>query len=204
MTTLNIISEQVNRIYSRYIDKDNEKIDLREIKRLVSQVVNKMFKLEHFELRDIVGTAIGTYEYTREQDSDGYFVTLGISPISLPKEMGIHRVYKKGCPQKPYIPIRSGDFDIVQGTPTQYIEGQTGYWLDGMKIRFTNKSGEDIVVKKIVNDPSNSDGNLPLPVPSDMEHDVIAGVLQLLGLGQVAQTELNTKHEQQVTNERER
>lgn len=204
MTTLNIISEQISRIYSRYLDRDDERIDLREIKRLVSQVVNRMFKIEHLELRDINGTGIGTYEYVRQEDDDTFYILLGVSPISLPKEMGIHRVYKKGCPWKPYIPIRSGDFDIAQGTPSQYIEGQVGYYLDGKKIRFTSMPAENLVVKKVVNDPENGDPNLPLPVPADMEADVITSVLQMLGVGQISQAELNAKHERDVTNERER
>jgi hypothetical protein len=203
MTTLNLISEQIVRNYSRFIDKDNEKIDIREVKRLVSSVVNKLFKLEHTQVRDIVGTAIGTYTYTTEE-GDNYFLNLTVTPISLAKEMGVHRVYREGCPNKPFIPIQSGDFDIVQGTPSEYLEGQTGYWLEGSRIVFTSNPGEKVICKLIVFDPDANDGNALLPVPSDMEQDVISNVLQLIGVGQVGQAELNSKHEREATNERER
>lgn len=203
MATVNILSEQVNRIYSRYLDKDNEKLDIREVRLMVVQVINSLFKVEKAARMDVVGASIATYEETRKESGGVYYVDLPVSPISLPKEQGIHRVFQKNCPWRPYVPIRSGDFDIVQGTPMEFIEGQTGYYLDGMRIVFTKKVPEDIVLKLVVYDPSEN-YDAPVPVPKDMEPQVIQGVLQMLGMGQVAQAELNAKHEQVINNERNR
>jgi hypothetical protein len=203
MTTRNILSEEINRIYSRFLDKDNKKLDDREVSLYISQVVNSLFKIESIQRGSIVGTAIATYELPREED-DTFFVKLTVAPISLPKEQGVHRVYPKGCPWKAYIPILSGDFDIAQGTPASFLEGQIGYYQDGMKLRFTRQVPEDITVKLVVNDPNQEDGNLPLPIPADMETQVIQGVFQLLGFGQISQAELNSKSERIITNERER
>jgi hypothetical protein len=203
MTTRNILSEQINRIYSRFLDKDNKKLDSREVNLCIAQVVNSLFKVESVSRGSIVGAAIATYELPREKDYT-FFVTLTVAPISLPKEQGIHRVYPKGCPWKAYVPILSEDFDIAQGTPASFLEGQVGYYQDGMKLRFTRQVPEDIVVKSLVNDPSQEDGNLPLPIPADMETQVIQGVFQLLGFGQISQAELNSKNERTITNERER
>jgi hypothetical protein len=203
MTTRNILTEQINRIYSRFLDKDNRKLDNREVSLYITQVVNSLFKVESINRGSVVGAAIATYELTKQFD-DTHYVTLTVAPISLPKEQGIHRVYPKGCPWKAYIPILSGDFDIAQGTPAAFLEGQVGYYQDGMKLRFTREVPEDIVVKLVVNDPNQADGNLPLPIPADMETQVIQGVFQLLGFGQISQAELNSKSERIITNERER
>jgi len=202
MVTLNILTEQINRLYSRYLDKDNRKLDNREVKLHASQVINTLFKIEAVNGFD-PENAIGTYDFTREED-ETFYIQLTVSPILLPKNQGIHRVYKKGCPWEPYVPIRSGDFDIIQGTATEYIEGHVGYYMDGMKIRFTKQVPEQISVKLIVNDPSKIGDDEPLPVPRDMESRVIEGVFQLLGMGQISQAELNSKNERVISNERER
>lgn len=202
MVTLNIITEQINRLYSRYIDKDNSKLDDREIRLHVCQVVNTLFKLEHLNGFNSEA-AIGVYNLTSNKGETDY-VKLPVSPISLPEGQGVHRVYKTGCPWKPYIPIRSGDFDVVQGTVTEFLEGQVGYYREGMFLRFTRSIPDEITVKLIVSDPSKIGGNDPLPIPSDMELEVIKGVFQLLGLGQISQSELNSKNERTIENERER
>lgn len=202
MTTRNILAEEINRIYSRFLDKDNKKLDEREVSVYIAQVVNSLFKVETIQ-RGVVGSAIATYDVTAVEDNPWY-ASLPISPISLPKEQGIHRVHPKNCPWKPYIPIQSGDFDIIQGTPAAFLEGQIGYYLDGMKVRFTKRPSEVVTLKLVVHDPSQDDGNVPLPIPSDMETLVIQGVFQLLGFGQISQAELNSKNERTIRNERER
>lgn len=202
MVTLNILTEQINRLYSRYLDRDNKKLDDREVKLHISQAINSLFKIEivnGFETE----SAIATYEELSKKD-ETHYVDLPISPVSLPKNQGIWRVYQTGCPWQPYVPIRSGDFDIMQGTATAFIEGHVGYYQDGMKIRFTQSVPEKITLKLIVNDPGKAEGNDPLPIPRDMETKVIQAVFELLGVGQLSQSELNSKSERVINNERER
>lgn len=203
MVTLNILTEQINRLYSRFLDKDNKRLDDREIKLHISQVVNSLFKIERASGINSE-TAFATYAGVSSEDIDTHYVDLPIAPISLPKNEGIWRVYQSGCPWKPYVPIRSGDFDVMQGTSTSFIEGHTGYYQDGMKIRFTRKVPDNITMKLIVNDPNKAGGNDPLPIPRDMEARVIQSVFELLGLGQLSQAELNSQDERVINNERER
>jgi len=202
MVTLNILTEQINRLYSRFLDKDNKKLDDREVKLHISQVINTLFKMEYANGID-ADAAIGSYLMTRAKD-DTYYVDMPIYPIALPNGRGVHRVYAEGCPLKPYVPIRTGDFDIIQGTFTEFLEGQVGYYVEGLKIRFTRKVPDNIVAKLIVNDPNKVSGDQPLPVPRDMEVRVIEGVFNLLGMGTLSQAELNSKNEKTITNERER
>lgn len=195
-----ILGERIQRLYSRFVDKDVNKIDYREIKVLMADAINVLIKSDHINRAEVSGTTIATYEV----ESDTTSVELPVYPISLPKEQGVHRVFPKGCPWKPYIPIRSGDFEIVQGTPTEFIEGQTGYYMDGKKLIFTKKVPKDLTLKLIVNDPSIIEDTEALPIPPDMVLQVIQMVFQSLGMGQVSQAELNAKHEQLISNESNR
>lgn len=204
VTSYKLLGEQIQRIYSRYIDKEDMKIDYREIKALLIPVINTLIKADFSAKNEVSGSTLATYELTAEKSGNISYVTMVASPMFLPKEQGVHRVYKTGCPWEPFIPIRSGDFDIVQGTPAQYLEGQTGYYVDGMKLIFTRRVEGDITVKQIVNDPSLIGDQDALPISPEMGIQAIQMVIQSFGMGQVAQAELNTKHEQRVTNDKDR
>lgn len=193
-TNYAILNEQIRRIYSRGIDREDlsPRLDEREIKLLLVQEINMLIKAETANIGEIPDAVIGTYDAVVTNPSGCLFeTTMPAHPVSLPKNMGIHRVYPSGCPWKPFVPIKSGDFDIAQGTPTETLEGLVGYYQDGKKICFTKDPGENIVIKLIVNDPSLISDTDLLPIPADMETLVITSVLNKLTEGQKSQYELN-------------
>lgn len=201
-SSLNILSEEIIRIYRRGIDRENTSpLDAREVKLKVAKAINQLIKAEHLSRGDVQGTVVGTYDLTRE-GTDPYFITLPANPISLPKDQGVHRVYPQNCPWKAYIPMMNGDFDLIKGTFTEMIEGQIAYFLEGRKIVFTDSPANEITVKLVVYDPETLDGNDILPISADMEGDVIQMVLQMYGMGQISQYEMNSKHEQSIENPR--
>lgn len=204
-TNYKILGEQISRIYSRSIDREDvdQRLDFRELKPLMVQVINSMLKIEHLQRSEVSGSSIATYVLPRQRGTNFDFVNLSVTPISLPKEQGVHRVYKVDCPWEPFIPIRTGDFEISLGTPTAYLEGQTGYYLNGTRIIFTTDVPESIEVQLVVNDPSVTGDTDLLPIPPEMEQQVIQGVLQLLGMSIGAQTEGVSKTESVVTNPRQ-
>ncbi len=194
-TTLNILSEEIARIYRRGLDKENvSPLDFREVKLKVQKVVNQLIKAEHIARGDVSGTVVATYDFPL-QGTDPYYITLSVNPVSLPKEQGVHRVYPQNCPWKAYIPMINGESDLIMGTFAQFIEGQTAYYLEGRKLVFTKKPTDTVTVKLVVYDPMTLDGNDVMPIPPEMEMQVITTVLQLFGMGQVSQYEMNTKNE---------
>ncbi len=196
-TSYQLLNEQIRRLYSRGADREDlsPRLDSREIKLLLVQEINSLIKAEIANIGEIPDTVIGTYTVTPAESSCIWQADMPAFPVNLPKNQGIHRVYPDGCPWKPYVPIKSGDFDIAQGTPTQYLEGLIGYYQEGKKICFTKEPSQTVTLKLIVNDPANITDSEILPIPVDMESVVIEAVLKKLTLGQASQYELNSKQE---------
>lgn len=194
-----LLSEQIKRAYSRGIDREDisPRLDSREVKLYVVQAINQLIKLEIASIGENLDTVIGTYTAVRAGASPSYYIDLPVLPISLPKNMGIWRVYKSDCPWAPFVPLKMGDFDIAQGTPSQYLEQLTGYYQEGKRICFTKDPGENITLKLVVNDPGKISDTDILPIPPEMETLVIDMVLQRLG--KAIQHEMNGKQEQAST-----
>jgi hypothetical protein len=194
-TTLNILTEEIIRIYRRGLDKENTSpLDPREVKIKIPKVVNTLIKAEHIQRGDVSGTVVATYDFPRQGEGP-YFIELTVNPVSLPKEQGVHRVFPKNCPWDAYIPMINGDMELIRGTFAEFIEGRTGYFLEGRKLIFTRKPTENITVKLVVYDPNSLSDNDVIPIPPEMEFQVIQAVLQMYGMGQISQYELNSKNE---------
>lgn len=197
-TNYKLISEQIRRAYSRGVDREDTgpRLDDREIKLYVVQAINMLIKAEIANIGENLDTVLGTYELAREGTSPYFFVTLPVMPVSLPKNMGIWRVYELGCPWQPYVPLKHGDFDVAQGTPAQYLETLVGYYQDGKRLYFTKDPSATVTLKLVVHDPALTSDTDVLPIPPEMESMVIDEVLRRLASGQVSQYELNGKTEQ--------
>lgn len=194
----NVLSEQIKRAYSRGIDREDlsPRLDSREIKLYIIQAINQLIKAEIANIGENVDTVLGTYELSRQGTSPLFYVTLPVMPVSLPKNMGIWRVYQSGCPWEPYVPLKHGDFDVAQGTPAQYLETLVGYYQDGKRLYFTKDPSTTVTLKLVVHDPALTSDTDVLPIPPEMESMVIDEVLRRLASGQVSQYELNGKTEQ--------
>jgi hypothetical protein len=199
-TNYKLLSEQIRRAYSRGIDREDTspRLDDREIKLYVVQAINMLIKAEIANIGENVDSVLGTYELERDGTSPLFYVTLPVIPISLPKNMGIWRVYQSGCPWNPYIPLKHGDFDIAQGTPAQYLETYVGYYQDGKRVYFTKEPSATVTLKLVVNDPAKITDTEVLPIPPEMESMVIDEVIRRLSSGQASQYELNGRQEQSI------
>lgn len=212
-TTKNILSEQIQRIYSRFIDKGNESdvIDLREIKLLVNQSINKVLKLqvaESFKAGMIDVPKCNIVEYTcaatSQSGNSRAFITLPVIPINLPMDMGIWSISASNAAMTPYIPIPAQDVIVFQGTNLSALEQQVGYYLQGKKVYFTkditltaNGSITSVLVNLLVADFSTQGDNDLLLISPEVENSIIEDVLGVLGLGKIAQAELQTQQSQQ-------
>jgi hypothetical protein len=212
-TTKNILSEQIQRIYSRFIDKDNIKsvIDEREVKLLVNQSINKVLKLqvaESFKAGMIDVPKCNIVEYTcavtSQPANTRAFITLPVIPINLPMDMGIWTISASNAAMTPYIPIPSQDVIVFQGTNLSALEQQVGYYMQGKRVYFTkdittvgNGSISSVLVNLLVSDFSTQGDNDLLLISPEVENAIIEDVLGILGLGKIAQAELQTQQSQQ-------
>lgn len=212
-TTKGILSEQVQRVYSRFIDKNNvsDVIDLREISLLVNQSINKTLKLqvaESFKAGLVDVPKCNLLEYTCAVTSDSgnsrAYITLPAVPLTLPMDMGIWSIAATNAALSPYIPIPSQDALVFQGTNVSALEQKVGYYLQGKKVYFTkditlaaNGLVTSVIVNLLVSDFSQLTDNELLPISPEIESLIIEDVLNTLGAGKIAQVELQTQQSQQ-------
>ena len=212
-TTKNKLAEQIQRIYARFLDKDNpsDVIDIREVKLLVEQSINKVLKLqvaESFNAGYVDIPKCNLIQHTRSVTSDPdnarAYITLPAIPLSLPMDMGIWSISALTAAATPYLPIPSQDIlvfgTLATGTNLSYLEGQVGYYLQGTKVYFTknitlagNGSISSVLVNLLVCDFTQLGDNDLLPISPDVESAVITEVLSIIGDGKVSQAELAVK-----------
>lgn len=216
MTTKNKLAEQVQRLYARFLDKDNPSdiIDLREVRLIIEQSINKVLKLqvaESFKAGFYEVPLCNIIEYTvttvvSEPGNNRAYITLPAIPITLPMDMGVWSVTATNAAITPYIPIPSQDVlvfgTISSGTNLSYLEGQVGYYVQGKRLYFTkditlssNGSISSVIVSLIVSDFSKFTDNELLPISPEVESTIIADALQSISNGRAAQAELQVKQE---------
>lgn len=121
MSTKKIISDQVLYKLSGGVPDTAFPIDERDIWKALDQKINGLFKLHQFD------TNLPNGEYIPEQAMiaiyEGNTVTsvnewstaeLPITPISLPKDVGIYLVYDPNFPDMPFIPVRRGQRALLK------------------------------------------------------------------------------------------
>ena len=213
MTTKNILAEQIQRLYARFIDKDNvsDVIDLREVKLLLAQSINKVLKLqvsESFKAGQVDVPKCSLIEYTcavtSDSDNSRSYITLPAIPLTLPLDMGIWSIAASNAALTPYIPIPAQDIIVFQGTNVSALEQQVGYYVQGKKVYFTkditlsaNGTITSVIVNLLVSDFSQIGDTDLLPISPEVESTVIEDVLNTISSGRVGQIELQTKQSQQ-------
>lgn len=212
-TTKLKLSEQIQRIYARFLDKDNpsDVIDIREVKLLVEQIINKALKVqvaESFQAGLVDVPKCSLTEFTRTVNSDSTnsrsYITLPAVPLTLPLDLGVWSISATTATATPYIPIPAQDVlvfgTIATGSNVSYLEGQVGYYVQGMKVYFTkditlsaNGSITSVKVNLLTSDFSTLTDTDILPISPDLESAIIEEVLTLIGAGKVSQSELTAK-----------
>jgi hypothetical protein len=204
-TTLGKITEQVQRIINGGEIQADNLITFDEIKTIVCQICNKILKMERFSVNMPEGdfgvphAAIATY--------DGVAVTaykntaqskLPAFPISLPKNMGVWSIAPVDDPYNLFIPIPSGTFGLMKKIDFEStLLGNIGYEVDGQNVIYVSDirsaplSITAVTIKLLVTNINNLGDYDILPIPSDMEYDVITQAVQLLTAYQPSDDSLN-------------
>lgn len=195
MTTRKKINEQIQLLYTQFLDKNgfNDEIDVRLIDVLVEQSINRFLKVQvvnNIKAGNIEIPTCNIIEYTLTPASNT--ITLPVFPMTLAMDMGVWKVslVSNGVAM---IPINSTMSNVYGGTNALYLEGQTGYTVKGNKIRFTTTVSAPVAVELLVSDFSTTGETDPLPVSPDIEADVVSDVLERISQGRFSQTELNVK-----------
>lgn len=210
-TTKYILAEQIQRNYARFLDKNNpsDVIDIREVKLLVNQSINKILKLQVADsfkagLVDVPKCNLLEYTCTVTADTGNNrsYITLPAIPLTLPMDMGIWSIAASSGAMTPYIPIPSQDVLVFQGANLSYLEGKIGYYLQGKKVYFTkditlvaNGSVTSVIVNLLVSDFSQLSDTDVLPISPEIESAVMDDVLQTISNGRVSQAELANKQQ---------
>ena len=205
MTTIAKLSEQISRIYARYIDKENPNtiVDKREIKLLVVDAIHTILgaKLAAQSAKgfvDIPEALIATYtNISVDNASSVYTCTLPAQPIAASGDMGIYEVFSDEL--NPFIPIPKQILKVMQGTDLAVLESKIGYFRSSNdKIRFTaDPTVSTVTMRLIINDISKYSDTDILPLPADYNLQVIELVLKTLGLGVGAIQEFNVEQAQE-------
>jgi len=205
MTTIVKLSEQISRIYARYIDKENPNtiVDKREIKLLVVDAIHTILgaKLASQSAKgfiDIPEALIATYTNIAVNNASSvYTCTLPAQPVAASGDMGIYEVFSDEL--NPFIPIPKQIMKVMQGTDLGVLESKIGYFRSSNdKIRFTaNPTVSTVTMRLIINDISKYSDTDILPLPADYNLQVIELVLKTLGLGVGAIQEFKVEQAQE-------
>lgn len=135
-------------------------------------------------------TAITNCKEAFRSDNIDAIIKLPAQPINVQRGMGIWRIYDIDDPNNPYIPLQSQQTALVYNIShtglKDYLSYHTCYEWFGQNIVRFNKSAADLPgrvgVQLLVVDPAQVDDMEPLPIPADMETQVITEVLKLVGV----------------------
>lgn len=193
-TTIGRLTEQIQRILTGGDATVDNQITFAEIKLLVGQVTNKLLKIERFNVLinegdyGVPSCIIATYDnipvatYKSKSRS-----ILPVVPMSLPRNMGVWAITPTTDLDNLFIPIPSGTFGLLKKIDVEKdLLGQIGYEVDGLNVVYTSDirnaptSITSVCMKLLVTDPTALGDYDILPIPADMEQDVITQVIQIL------------------------
>lgn len=216
MITKYKLAEQIQRIYARFLDRDNpsDVIDIREVKLVLEQSINKVLKLQVAEsfkagFVDIPRCNLIQYTCTVTSDSDNAraYIDLPAIPLTLPLDMGVWSIASATGALTPYIPIPAQDVlvfgTIATGNNVSYLEGQVGYYVQGKRVYFTkditqvaNGNITSVVTNLVVSDFDKFTDNELLPISPEVVTAVINDVLETISNGRVSQAEIAGQQQQ--------
>ena len=190
-TTKYRIAEQVARLLNGGNVPAAAKVKIPEIKIAVEQCLNKLLKMEYLNLNipsfEMIpnGASVATYEnIVIEQYGTRSKSTLPAMPLKLPRGIGVYQIFDPANPDCPFIPLEMGQLGLLKSQPLlNNLLGQTGYEWYGMDIIFTTDLTQTppiyLTMRLVVLDISHYSDYDILPIPSDMEWDVIQEVYKL-------------------------
>lgn len=192
MTTRYKLSEQILRLYSGG-DPSVATVKIEEVEELVNQVINSLLKTDILNVNMPsgetipAGYVIAIYENIKvEKWQKRSRAKIPVTPVALPKDIGMYHVGPAGDISEFYIPIPPGYHALIKTDAIlNNLNGRVGYTRSDNFVYFTkditSPSGDVFVDMHVVcMDISKYSKYEPLPIPADMEGAVVEKVLGLL------------------------
>lgn len=169
-------------------------ISRNELKIACGQVINKLLKVDYFQVNGKMGevipngSVIGLYEgiVPTQWVTGRSKATMPIKPLKLPRGMGVWSVYRTSDPLNEFIPLQMGQSNLIKSQPMiNNLLGQIGYEpLGEMEIAFTKDltqlyPNETLSMRLAIMDVNEYDDYDVLPLPPEFEWDVISEVYKL-------------------------
>lgn len=208
-TTKYLLAEQIVRVFNGGEIPVATKLKINEAKLGVEQVLNKMLKLEYLNTNipfgEMIpnGAAIATYEgIAVEQYGTRSKSTLPAMPLKLPRGIGVYQIFDPANMDCPFIPLEMGQYGLINTQPMiNALLGQVGYEWYGMDIIYTTDLTQpdpiEVTMRLVVLDIAQySDWDI-LPIPAEMEWDVINEVVKLYMAEPVADKLNDSKQSEQ-------
>lgn len=190
-TTKYKLAEQVVRLLNGGEIPVSTKVKILEAKVAVEQVVNKMLKMEYLNVNipssEFIpnGASVATYEnITVVQFGTRSKSTLPAMPLKLPRGIGVYQIFDPANMDCPFIPLEMGQFGLLKSQPLiNDLLGWTGYEWYGADIIYTKDLTQPdpiaVTMRLVVLDISQYSDYDILPVPADMEWDIIQEAYKL-------------------------
>lgn len=168
-------------------------ISFGELKVACAQVINKLLKTEYLTVNTSIGQAIqngtvlGLYENIEVVPYNNGISksTLPIKPLNLPRNMGVFSVFLTSEPSKEFIPLQMGQSNLLKSQPMiNDLLGQIGFEVFGNEVVYTKDltqlfRGETVSMRLAVLDATEYGDYDMLPVPPEMEWDIVTEIYKL-------------------------
>jgi hypothetical protein len=188
------LAEQVMRLLNGgdYSPSDS-KWDIREIAIAVEQASAKLIRLRTFEeYRSGEPNSPGQYLATftgipiqRDTTRNLSYIDIPAKYISLPKGRGVHSIGPEGNEFVKYIPLDAGALNFTNIRQAPFLQGNSGYWLEGSNAYFSNELKGNVVIKLI----TGSD------LVADMESDIVTQVYSIYRTEKLEDKVINAQEE---------
>jgi hypothetical protein len=191
---LRILAEQVLYMLKGGDPSTGASVELADIKTYIAQLVNGKIKAAYYGEVMAAGDrtphacVIATYEGLEVESYKEFSrVTLPVTPVALPKNMGLWAVRGTDDPLgiAQFIPIPAGQFTMYKKEPLlSDILAQIGYEQKGRHLIFVKdiKASSPAInavdVEMVVYDTTAQDEYAPLPIPADMEPQLVQEAFQ--------------------------
>lgn len=187
------------------------KVKILEAKVAVEQVLNKMLKMEYLNLNiptaELIpnGASVATYEgiAVTQYGTTRSKSVLPAMPLKLPRGIGVYQIFDPANMDCPFIPLEMGQVGLLTTQPLiNNLLGQVGYEWYGTDIIYTTDltlpTPIEVTIRLVVLDMNQYSDYDILPVPADMEWDVIQEVVKLYSAEPVGDKLVDPNNNEQV------
>lgn len=190
MSTKKILSDQVLYKLAGGTPDSGFPIDERDVWKALDQKINGLFKLHQLDTNLPSGEYIPEHAMIAVYEGNAVIsvgewstATIPVTPISLPKDVGIYLVYDPNFPDSPFIPLRRGQGALLKSDSfLSDIIGQISYEPNKNTLKFnkdlTTLGITEVTMELLVLDISQYTVNQDLPIPRDYEERIVTELVQ--------------------------